>query len=296
MAKNSLAKFYQQPSNFLYIFATDAFISKLGSKAAYVISAKKANQKKLLNTTAVDEGVTYETAYNNVASAFKEFYGVTPQQALVTLAEGGEVAGKNWAKGVYGVGKLNNSSNTFHDTPGASALIEVDPSNGLMFDMDDAGNKNGYYESLGCTTVSLGKDGNPNCYKYIDANGNTYTSVRNERTGKWSAGHYDNSATGVSYNAFGKEVTAADMSSVWESLTLSFQKLVEWLVSLFNSQNDTNKQLINASNTQPSQMDGWVSEAGVAPWILFAVAAGVLFTSGGLGAFWRNARKGKRKK
>lgn len=289
---NSLSQFYKTPANFLYIYATDSFISKLG-KPATIIRAKKANQKKLLNTTAVDEGKTYTEAYNKIAEAFKSFYGMSPQKALITLASGGEVAGKNWSKGIYGIGSPKKTQTYFENTPGSSALIAVDPNTGIMYDMDDSANAGGkYVESLGVSAYAYDANGKAQ-YRYIDANGNTYTSTYNKRTGKYEASQYAQKG-GNTFNANGTQSTPADMASVWESLTLSLGKLVAWLLSLFNKENGTNKQTITAANTQPTQADGWISNAGVSPWVLIAVAAGTVVASGGLGSFWKSAQKSKK--
>lgn len=282
---NSLSQFYRQPANFLYIFATDSFISKLSRSAAYVISRKKANQKKLLNTTAIDENVTYEAAYNAMSSSFVSYYGMTPQEALVTLAEGGEVAGKNWSKGIYGIGSTDEVLVNYSGA-GTNSNVAINESGQFINRSTGA--------VLTTEIVSYGKDGNPNCVKYTDQSGNVYTAMYTKKNG-WYASQFSNKETGQTYNANGSISTAANSGVIWESLALSLNKIIEWLLSLFNSANNTNKQAITAANTQPTQQDGWVSNAGVSPWIIIAVAGGVLLSSGGLNKFWKSAKKSKRK-
>ena len=286
MAKNSLSTFYRQPANFLYIFATDDFIAKLGRRAGYIIRTKKANQKKLLNTTAVDEGKTYTEAYNAMAEAFKSYYGVTPQKALVILAEGGEVAGKNWSKGVYGVGApdvQNGEVLVNYKGNGVNSFVAIDDNGHFINSQTGA--------SLKTEVVSYGKDGKMDCVKYTDENGVTYTANYSKKYG-WYSSEYC-TKDGETFKANGSISTPADMSSIWESLALSFDKLIEWLLSLFNNTNNTNKVALSAANTQPNQQDGWVSNAGVSPWILLAMAGGVIL-SGGFGKFWKSAKKSRK--
>ena len=278
----SLQSYCENPANFLYIFAGDSFIAKLGRTASYVISKKKANQKKLLNTAAVDAGISYNAAMNKIAEAFKNYYGMTPANALITLANGGEVAGKNWKAGVYGISGKEVLVN--YSAPGANSNVAID-ANGQFINKSTGA-------ALTTEIVSYGISGKPNCVRYTDASGNTYTANYTKRNG-WAAGKFNNKETGNTYTADGQIASAADSASIWESLALNFQKLIEWLISLFNATNNSNETAITAAATQPSQEDGWVYNAGVSPWILVAVAAGTLLMSGGLGGWLGKAKKNK---
>lgn len=280
---NSLSQFYKQPANFLYIFASDSFISQLG-KWKSVIRIKKQNQKKLLNTTAVDEGITYETAYKNIAESFKSYYGVTPQKALTILASGGEVAGKNWSKGIYGIGATGEVQVNYTGG-GSNSSVAIDAT-GQFRDTNTG-------KTLTTEIVSFGKDGNPNCVKYTDPQGNVYTADKTKKNG-WVSSQFSNKATGQTYNANGTISTPADMSSIWESLSLSLSKIVEWLLSLFNKETGSDKKLLTAANTQPTQQDGWVSNAGISPLVLIGVLGGTILFSGGLTGFWKKAKKSKK--
>lgn len=280
----NLQSYYNNPSNFLYIFAGDSFIAKLGRTASYVISRKKANQKKLLNTAAQDAGVSYETATQKIAESFKSFYGMTPANALITLASGGEVAGKNWSKGIYGIGATKEVLVNY-SAPGSNTNVAID-ANGQFINKQTGG-------ALTTEIVSVGINGKPNCVRYTDASGNVYTANYTKRTG-WAAGKFNNKATGNTYTADGQIATASDSSSIWESLALNFGKLIEWLISLFNTNNGTNQTAITAANTQPTQGDGWVYESGVSPAVLIAVGLGTLVAAGGFGGWVKKAKKSKK--
>ena len=276
----NLQSYYNNPSNFLYIFAGDSFIAKLGKKAAYIISKKKANQKKLLNAAVDGDKAKYEAAVKQMAAKFKEFYGMTPANALITLASGGEVAGKNWSKGIYGIGATKEVLVNY-SAPGSNTNVAID-ANGQFINKQTGG-------ALTTEIVSVGINGKPNCVRYTDASGNVYTANYTKRTG-WAAGKFNNKSTGNTYTADGQIATASDSSSIWESLALNFGKLIEWLISLFNTNNGTNVTAITAANTQPTQGDGWVTEE-TNLWPLVAVAVGTLVASGGLGGFIRSAKK-----
>ena len=276
----NLQTYLQQPQNFLYIYASDSFIKKLGSTAAYVISRKKANQKKLL-TVAAGGTDNYNPAFTQMAQAFKNMFGMSPQEALITLAQGGEVAGKNWSKGIYGVGKpiyVNFSGQ------GVNSNVAINE-NGQFIDKSTG-------RALTTEIVSYDRKGNVNCARYTDPSGNIYTANWTKKTG-WAAGQCAVKNGGI-FNADGSVGTPADSANIWESVIVSVQKIVEWLISLFNANNNAQETPITPANTQPSQGDGWRQEAGVSPWIIVAVAAGTLLASGGLGGFMRSAKKSKK--
>ena len=95
----------QNPANFLYLFADEQlFLQRIDAKSASIIRAKKINQQQVLVNAVTS--ANYNSAIDEVRTAFTNIYGMSPEKALVTLANGGEVAGKNWAEGIYGVGAV----------------------------------------------------------------------------------------------------------------------------------------------------------------------------------------------
>lgn len=134
MAKKTLASIKQCPIDFLYLWATDSFISQLGSKAK-IISEKKYNQQQTLWKTmaenssfsSTEEGLKiYKQWLAEIATSIKDVYGMSPEDILNKLAMGEMVAGKNFGKGVYGVGET--PSTTFVQNPN----YKVDPSTGQI--------------------------------------------------------------------------------------------------------------------------------------------------------------------
>lgn len=272
----NLQTLVNRPETVLYAFAPDAFIAKLGNKAKTIVYYKKQNQVKLINTLAVDAGMDYASATARIQQSFQNAYGMYPYDALKVLASGGEVAGKNWAKGVFGIGLLPKRQD-FAQNMGVS----VDPKTGKIL-------VNGVE---GANQVSVYSGSKIKSYSYTDANGNTYTSVRN-LSGKYYANTYTASGSEVTQNANGDTVTSADSASIWTSVTEIFNNLWNWLMRLLGINKE--ETILDPQNTIPMQTDGFVEEetsvGEAAMWAVLAVGAGVML-SGGL-----KPKRGKKNK
>lgn len=251
-----------RPETVLYCFASDQFISQLGNKAIAIISYKKAKQKKLLNTLAVDAGMDYASASNKIQNAFKETYGMYPADALKVLASGGEVAGKNWSEGVYGIGAVKRQDFA------QNSAVTVDQNTGKIL-------VNGS-EASGQTAIYAGSK--VKSYTYADAAGNTFTSVR--KLGKYYANTYTASGSESTQNANGDAVTSADSSSIWTSISELFCNFINWLIGLFTKEEES----VVSSSTLASQSDGFVEQESsmseAAMWAVLAVGAGIMLSGG----------------
>ena len=261
------------PASFMYVWANNAFLNAIDQKYARIIREKKANQIKLLALSAekylgdVNKVTEYYTA---IANAFKAAYGVIPSQALVILAQGGTVAGKNWNEGIYGVGAVVTFS--------GHTDITVNDANGHI-----------YKDGKDCTDESKtvysqvnGKAVAWQLFAVID--GITYMSQYNKTTRKYHAQSYSTADGWYSANT-GNAIDSASSSDVWGSIVMALEKFVSWILSIFGS----GKEMINAENTLPNQSaDGFVSQAGMgeAGGILLALAAGsaLLFGMKGKGS------------
>ena len=255
-----------RPELVLYVFAPTEFIARLGNKAKVMVSFKKANQEQLLKTAAADSGLDYASGYGRVREAFINAYGMTPADALKILAAGGEVAGKNWAKGIYGIGALPKRPD-FAQNMGVS----VDPKTGkILVDGVEGANQ-----------VSVYSGSKIKSYAYTDANGNTYTSVRN-LSGKYYANTYTASGSEVTQNANGDTVTSADTASIWTSAVEIFSTLWNWVLKLLGINKE--ETILDPQNTIPMQTDGFVEEetsvGEAAMWAVLAVGAGVMLSGG----------------
>ena len=273
-------------ATFLYIFASDKYLSYIEKKYATVIKGKRANQRKLLtlsaqayiNSDATYGGKEYKQYVDAVRAGFVETYGMEPEDALVKLALGEEVAGKNWAEGVYGTEGIGKSA-TFYGTN-----VTVDPSNGHIF-------KDGtdYTDTTKTVYKEIKKQAIP--YQLFATIGETtYMSQYNKTYKKYYAQSYSN-ANG-SFNASnGKAQGSTDAATLWENVQLKtwdFLSFVKEILAFFGfsvdfgSSGGGNKETINTENTLANQQaDGYVQPAGisdgVAAALLVAVAAGTLF-------------------
>ena len=257
-----------KPANFLYIFADETYLSKLSSirsnrRYAKIIRTKKANQMWLLTLSADKYKTTYNAYKQAIYDAFTSIYDMTPQEALIALAEGKNVAGKNWAKGVFGIGKTKTS--TFKQNKD----VTVDPTTGHI-----------YYKGVDTVNMSedscvYGEDGTPMQFFY-EMNGACYSSLKGE-DGTFSAFEYED-LNGVQ-SALGAAMSAEDSASMWGSIIMCIGRFLEWLISLFGS----GKETLNETNTLPNQqVDGYATnEPTNASVILIAlVGAGVLLSGG----------------
>jgi hypothetical protein len=270
----------EHPASFMYIWASDQFLNAINAKYASVIRTKRANQKKVLMLSAekyLGDYTKVNQYYDAIASAFKEAYDVTPSDALLILAQGGEVAGKNWSEGVYGVGALPTS--TFSGiTTGDGSTVSVDAATGHIF----YGNKDITDESK---TVYNNVKGKVIAYQLFgkDDFGYVYMSQYNKTRKKYHAQSYS-TAQGQYCARTGNEINASDTADIWGTILSSLEIVVQWILSIFGGVSVNNRETISAENTLPNQQeDGFVQEAGfggATTTLLLLVAGGALLAGG----------------
>lgn len=251
-------------ADFMYIWADEKqFLRYIKSEYASNIRLKKAHQKKLLELSAEKYGKTVSDYTTAIREAFIDEWGHTPVEALVILAQGGQIAGKNWVEGVYGVGALH--TNVFNGTN-----ITVDEKNGhIMKDGTD-------YTDTTKTVYATVKNKPVEYQLFATIDGVTYMSQYQKISKKYFAQSYSN-AEGTFNARTGGAVSASDNADIWGSILLSFDKFLNWLVSLFGG--STERQTLTTENTLPDQKtDGFVSQSGMgeAGMILLALAGGGL--------------------
>ena len=274
----------KHPANFMYIWASDAFLAKIDSKHRSIIRLKRMNQNKLLALSAEKYGKTVKDYTEAIRAAFINAYGMTPASALDVLAAGGTVAGKNWAEGVYGIGA---TTNTF---PGGvdGQPVTVDATTGHIFlgtrDMTDEsktvyGQVNKETKATQLFSVPTGDDGVVYCSQY-------------KKLGKKYVAYSYTGSDGVVHSPNGGEISASNSADIWGSIMESIQVFLTWIMSLFGG--GTQRETLSAANTLPSQKsDGFVTEqagmstAGIIA--LLCVGGGALLY-GGLGKKKKHAQ------
>lgn len=294
MAKElTLDQARKNSASFLYIFATDEYLKYIPAKYAKVIRGKRANQQKLLMLSAEEylgSANNYSTYKNAVLEGFKETYGMTPTEALVKLALGENVAGKNWSEGVYGIGAVDVAQ--FYGTN-----ITVDPETGHIY-------KDGVDRTDTTLTICNnfgGKIGTIPFQLFANIDSVTYISEYKRKKKKYFAKSYSN-ASGKYSAANGATIKETDAGSVFENIQLGTWDFLDFLKQLLaffginygNSSKTKEVELINDENTLPNQQaDGYVQDVPPlnASAILAAVAAGALI----IGKLMPAKKSGKRK-
>lgn len=240
------------PVNFLYVFSNDSFerlVAKyISAKAAKTIQTKRLNQIKYIDL-AYDGVKNRQQAYSDLTSAIQQQYGITPQKMLNDLLAGKTVAGKNWSKGVFGVGKLKKTD-SFSGTD-----LKVDSATGKILNADGT-------EISGVAAPLYQNDSKGNTYisgYYYAASETQAYTTKLGTDGKYYA--YSMGNTDGMYAADGSSLDGSDFGSVWENIATAMpeiQKLLEWIASLV-------KDFIpvQTKNVAPAQTEFVTNESGV---------------------------------
>ena len=266
-------KILDNPQNYMYIFASERFLEMLDRASAEKIAVKRQYQVQLV-TNACGGNNNYDAAKEELRQAMIDLYGMTPAQALVNLAQGKEVAGKNWAQGIYGVGAIGGKQNTFTGTVGTT--VAVDAETGAIM-MDGAVVSSDANRIIG----SNKKNGYTEGYSYTDSNGNTYTSYYDKITKKYYC-NTRSTADGKVYRADGKEGSQADMSSIWSGVISELTDMLKNVIEkLFNLGTDQTV-LPSVGEVAPSQSDGFTTTGGstdskIVPILIGGAAAAAIF-------------------
>lgn len=273
-------------ASFLYLWASDEFLAAIPNKYARIIRTKRANQNRLITASFGEKN--RDARIQEIRAQFIEDYGMTPAQALVVLAQGGTVAGKDWSKGVFGIGAVKRKDFA-QDTD-----FSVDPTTGhILYKGQDVHNNTEEFS----VDVVYGKSdtGETVITEYV-VNDKMYErsfSSRLSDDGKFYAYQYNNSK-GELMDADGKTASAKDSADIWGNINLTLNAILEWLLKFFGL-DDNKTQTVTASNTLPSQKgDGFVTSTGFgdAGVVVLALAAGGAFLAGG----FKGLKKSKKSK
>lgn len=272
MTELTISQACEHPADFMYIWASDdKFLRYIPQKYANIIKGKRANQRKILALSAEKYGAQ-QTAYEGaIYNAFIEAYDHTPAEALVILAQGGSIAGKNWSEGVFGIGAVQSFSN--------NPNILVDAKTGHIYNggTDITDTSKTVYSTVKGSVFPI---------QYVaQLDGVTYMSEYNKTLKKYYASTWSN-ADGTFSAKSGSAVKSSQSADIWGAIVASLDKFINWLLQLFTG---SSVETISAENTLPSQTaDGFASaESGSgiaeASGILLALAAGgALIASGGI--------------
>lgn len=251
MAKKTLTDLKKCPIDFLYLWASDEFISQLGSRAKTIKEKRYYQQQSLYKTITenVNAGSSaeYMEVYNEwaseIAKEIKNTYGYTPAEILVKLAMGEEIAGKNYKKGIMGIG------DTLSTTFSANSSVQVDSTTGKIVS-DGKVIKN--------QTPIYGVDGSIVGYSAI-LNGMQYQSeYKSTVEGVRQYGSFAYSDVNGVYTYNGQQLSS-DSGTVWQNANNYLpiiDSILTWVTSIVN-QFFTNRTLITTQNTVPMQSE-WI--------------------------------------
>lgn len=252
MKQPTLQDVLKSPLDFLYIFATDEFLSKIDSRSRKIITSKRANQMQLLRSVVGNNGI--DSAAQQIASVIEQNFGYKPGVILMRLADGQAVAGKNWRKGIYGVGDAEGLSFVGTD-------ISVDPDAGWIL-------QDGLRVSS--QTMTINEDGRSTYSATID--GKVYSSQVSGET--YLAGTVVDSEGDITL-ANGTPGSLSNMQSIWEGINgfLPYiERLINFILSIFGG---SNLSYINRSNTIPTQSDGFVDDDASIDWTSLGIFGGI---------------------
>lgn len=253
MAKKTLSTLLQCPTDFLYLWASDEFISQLGSKAR-IIREKKYYQYQSLWRTMVDNTTsknadelqkTYQSWTKQIAEAIEGIYGMTPAEILVKLAMGEPVLGKNWNEGVYG--GIGRTKLSFSQTTN----VTVDAMTGMILQAGEV--------LLGQTAI-YGADGTVSGYSCLIGDEQFQSAMGGE--GYYGAYSYSK-GNGLVQDSNGNAFDSS-ASSFWqntENYMPIVNELLAWLKSLISSLLPGDRTVLTTENTVPKQTE-WVEEDG----------------------------------
>lgn len=274
------------PQNFMYLWADEErFLPYIKPEYREVIVSKKANQRKLIllsaqryiNKNAVMDGAEYMQYTNAIRQAFIEQWDAnTPAEALVILAQGGSIAGKNWSEGVYGIGSTPKNTFSGHTDITVREKDGYFERNGKILPGDEDMN---VYANVGGKVVVYQR------FYQDPQTGITYCSQMNKLSKKYYAATYS-TADGTFSAKSGNAINKMDRADIWGAIIESLDRFFQWIMSIFGS-NTPDRELINANNTLPSQKtDGFVQEGGgtmlESSGILLALAAAGILLAGGI--------------
>lgn len=288
MAKKTLADLKKCPIDFIYLWATDSFISKLGNKGKIIRQKKYYQYQTLWKAMADNEKFSssadgqeiYNRWANEIAQVIKDTYGMTPGEILVQLAKGKTVFGKNWNKGVYGIGAANDPQSFSQN-----ANVYVSPGTGKLLDGD--------MNELPDQIPIFGTDGTYSGYS-CTYNGSQYQSVK--KGSSFVAYSYSN-VDGVVQYPNGQALDSST-GTFWQNANNYMpiiNNILSWISSIVNNL-FPNQTVLTTANTAPAQTE-WVEDDDNTIWWIaggLAVGGALLALLGGV--FNReNKRNGKKK-
>ena len=103
-------------SNLIYAWISENNLKYFASKYSQVIARKRAYQLQFMANIARQANVSGSEVTNYVENCIVEIYGKKPSEIVYLLAQGKTIAGRNWKRGIYGIGELTSGTTSFLDS------------------------------------------------------------------------------------------------------------------------------------------------------------------------------------
>ncbi len=263
-------KLKRASSNLIYAWISENNLKYIASKYRKIITSKRANQLQFMQNISRQADCEMVEVTQYVAQCIQDAYGMTPADVVYKLACGQTVNGKNWSKGVYGIGSTKKGTVEFSNNSGYS----VDPKTGdiykgsikktakkscNIYQASYTYNPDGTQSSMGEVYVE-GKT-------YYDKKTNTtYSSIFNDATGQ-----YEVRAITTGENRIASDGNAVDVNSatIWQNVGDWVTVISEWLQKLlaFFNINTLQEEDIQINQVddgfEPEVSSGGISKASI---------------------------------
>lgn len=205
-------------SNLIYAWISKNNLKYLSDKYRPIITKKRANQLQFMQNVSrqAECEMSEVTAY--VEQCIREIYGMSPADVVYKLACGETVKGKNWSKGVFGIGAIKKGTTAFGD----GSNYSVNPKTG---DIYNGSTKKTYSRS--CNIYQANYEYNADGTQknmgsvylegktYYDKKSNTtYSSILNDQTGLYEVRAITTGDTRVASDGNAVDVNKA---TIWQN-------------------------------------------------------------------------------
>ena len=178
-------------SNLIYAWISENNSKYFACKYSQVIARKRAYQLKFMANIARQANVSGSEVTTYVENCIVEIYGKKPSEIVYLLAQGKTIAGRNWKRGIYGIGELTSGTTSFSDSDytvnAETGDIELNGKN-----MTKRRRCNTYqteyiqtYDDKGNLKTDKGRVYLEGKTYYDKKTGKSYSSVLNDETGKY---------------------------------------------------------------------------------------------------------------
>lgn len=237
-------------SNLIYAWISENNLKYFSKKYLEIIAQKRAYQLKFMVNISRQANVDGSVVSEYVEQCIYETYGLKPAEIVYKLAKGETVAGRNWKKGIYGIGATTASGSTQSTTDfGGGYTVDTQTGDILYQGKSKTKSKscNTYqteytYDADGKAT-DKGRVYLEGKTYYDSASDTSYSSVLNDETGKYEIRAITKGDNRVASDG---KALAADMCAFWENaqdFVTSLGSILKNILAFFGIKTITTKDI-----------------------------------------------------